>query len=87
MSILDSDGNSPLWNALDTGQEEIATILVLNGCDTTQWSKGPDDCLQTLLHRAIDENNESVAVFLIKRFLFCLFRHVNMPSECSLFLI
>ncbi len=70
MSILDENGNSCLWNALDTGQEDIATILVLNGCDTTEWSKGPDNCLQTLLHRAIDENNESVAVFLIKRFYF-----------------
>ena len=65
-SILDENGNSSLWNALDTGQEDIATILVLNGCDTTQWGNGPDNCLQTLLHRAIDENNEAVAVFLIK---------------------
>lgn len=67
MSILDSNGNSPLWNALDTGQEDIASILVHNGCDTTQWSNGPENCMQTLLHRAIDENNEAVAVFLIKR--------------------
>lgn len=66
MSILDSENNSPLWNALDTGQEEIAYILVNNGCDTTQWSIGPGNCNQTLLHRAIDENNESVAVFLIR---------------------
>lgn len=66
MSILDSEGNSPLWNALDTGQEDIASILVANGCDTTQWCTGPGNCQQTLLHRAIDENNESVAVFLIK---------------------
>jgi hypothetical protein len=29
MSVLDSEGNSPLWNALDTGQEEIASILVI----------------------------------------------------------
>jgi ankyrin repeat protein len=28
MLVLDSDGNSPLWTALDTGQEDIASILV-----------------------------------------------------------
>ena len=33
-----------------------------------RWSSGPDNCRQTLLHRAIDENNESVACFLIKRY-------------------
>ena len=66
MSVKDSDGNSPLWTALDTGQEEIAAILVANKCDTTQWAAGPEDCLQSLLHRAIDENNDAVAVFLIK---------------------
>ncbi len=66
MSMLDSNGNSPLWTALDTGQEDIASILVANKCDTTQWSTGPENCQQTLLHRAIDENNDAVAVFLIK---------------------
>ena len=68
MSVLDSEGNSPLWTALDTGQEDIASILVSNKCDTTQWSVGPENCQQTLLHRAIDENNDAVAVFLIKRY-------------------
>jgi ankyrin repeat protein len=66
MSELDSEGNSALWTALDTGQEDIASILVNYKCDTTQWSLGPENCQQTLLHRAIDENNEPVAVFLIK---------------------
>lgn len=66
MSVLDMDGNSPLWNALDTGQEEIASILVSNKCDTTQWGRGPENCQQTLLHRSIDENNDAVAIFLIK---------------------
>lgn len=68
MSVLDAQNNSPLWNALDTGQEDIASILVVNRCDTTQWSEGPEGCQQTLLHRAIDENNDAVAVFLIKRY-------------------
>jgi ankyrin repeat protein len=66
MSDLDTAGNSPLWTALDTGQEDIASILVAHKCDTTQWGRGPDGCSQTLLHRAIDDNNDAVAVFLIK---------------------
>jgi ankyrin repeat protein len=66
MSELDAEGNSPLWTALNTGREEIATILVDNKCDTTQWSKGPEACQQTLLHRAIDDSNDAVAIFLIK---------------------
>lgn len=66
MAVLDSEGNSPLWTALDTGQEDIADILVKNNCDTTQWNIGPENCQQSLLHRAIDENNDAVAVFLIK---------------------
>ena len=66
MSVLDSEGNSPLWNALDSGQEDIASILVNSKCDTTQWCAGPEGCQQTLLHRSIDENNDAVAVFLIK---------------------
>ncbi|CAF3851561.1 unnamed protein product, partial [Rotaria sp. Silwood2] len=66
MNVVDENRNSVLWNALDSGQEDIATILVKFGCDSTQWSHGPDNCRQTLLHRAIDENNESVACFLIR---------------------
>lgn len=37
------------------------------GVDTDSWSEGPDGCLQTLLHRAIDENAENAARFLIRR--------------------
>ncbi|CAF3943262.1 unnamed protein product [Adineta steineri] len=66
MNIIDENGNSVIWSALDSGQEDIATILVKFGCDSTQWSNGPDNCRQTLLHRAVDENNESVACFLIR---------------------
>ncbi|XP_014670719.1 PREDICTED: rabankyrin-5-like [Priapulus caudatus] len=62
----DSQGNSPLWKALETGQEDIGSVLVKHRCDTTAWSRGPDGCEQTLLHRAIDENNEAVACFLIR---------------------
>lgn len=37
MTVLDENGNSVLWNALDSGQEDIATILVKFGCDSTQY--------------------------------------------------
>lgn len=36
MNVVDEKGNSVLWNALDSGQEEIATILVKFGCDSTE---------------------------------------------------
>jgi ankyrin repeat protein len=36
MNVRDENGNSVLWNALDSGQEDIATILVKFGCDSTQ---------------------------------------------------
>ncbi|KAK1157442.1 rabankyrin-5 [Acipenser oxyrinchus oxyrinchus] len=66
MSVLDEKGNPPLWLALENGLEDIASTLVRHGCDATCWSPGPGGCLQTLLHRAIDENNESMACFLIR---------------------
>jgi ankyrin repeat protein len=36
MNVVDENNNSVLWNALDSGQEDIATILVKFGCDSTQ---------------------------------------------------
>ena len=36
------------------------------GVDTDHWEQGPDGCLQTLLHRALDENLELAACFLIR---------------------
>jgi rabankyrin-5 len=36
MNVIDENGNSVLWNALDSGQEDIASILVKFGCDSTQ---------------------------------------------------
>jgi ankyrin repeat protein len=36
MNVVDENENSVLWNALDSGQEDIATILVKFGCDSTQ---------------------------------------------------
>jgi ankyrin repeat protein len=40
MNVMDENGNSVLWNALDSGQEDIATILVKFGCDSTQYVIG-----------------------------------------------
>ncbi|XP_049638108.1 rabankyrin-5 [Suncus etruscus] len=66
MSVPDEKGNPPLWLALTNNLEDIASTLVRHGCDATCWGAGPSGCLQTLLHRAIDENNESTACFLIR---------------------
>lgn len=55
-----------LWSALETEQENIASVLVKHGIDTDCWSIGPDGLLQTLLHRAIEEENEYAAIFLIR---------------------
>lgn len=66
LSAPNNKGDCPLWSALESGQEEIGTVLVKHGVDTDCWSTGPEGCLQTLLHRAIDENNETAAIFLIK---------------------
>ncbi|XP_030078126.1 rabankyrin-5 isoform X1 [Microcaecilia unicolor] len=66
MSVPDDKGNPPLWLALSNDLEDIASTLVRHGCDATCWGPGPGGCLQTLLHQAIDENNEQIACFLIR---------------------
>lgn len=63
----DTSIGCPLWDALDSDQEDVASILVKYGADTDCWSSGPDNCQQTLLHRAIDHNKEDIAQFLIRR--------------------
>lgn len=60
-----SNENPPLWLALEQDQD-LASILVRYGVDTDSWSQGPEGCQQTLLHRAIDENREDFACFLIR---------------------
>lgn len=65
-SAPDNKGDCPLWSALQSEQFEIASVLVRHGVDTDCWGPGPDGCLQTLLHRAIDENKETAAQFLIR---------------------
>ncbi|XP_056911182.1 rabankyrin-5 isoform X1 [Takifugu flavidus] len=66
MSVVNDSGDPPLWLALASNLEDIASTLVRHGCDVTCWSTGPSGCQQTLLHRAIDENNEVSACFLIR---------------------
>ncbi|XP_076244386.1 rabankyrin-5 isoform X2 [Calliopsis andreniformis] len=63
---VDTSVGCPLWDALDSDQEDIASILVKYGADTDCWGPGPDGCQQTLLHRAIDDNKEDIAQFLIR---------------------
>ena len=36
MNVVDENNDSVLWNALESGQEDIASILVKYSCDTTQ---------------------------------------------------
>lgn len=66
MARRDTHAVPPLWAALASQQEDVASILVRNGADADCWGPGPDGCLQTLLHKAIDENKESIATFLIR---------------------
>ncbi|CAK9807017.1 Ankfy1 [Anthophora quadrimaculata] len=62
----DTSIGCPLWDALDSDQEDVASILVKYGADTDCWDLGPEGCQQTLLHRAIDYNKEDIAQFLIR---------------------
>lgn len=62
----DASIGCPLWDALESDQEDIASSLVAHGADPDYWSDGPDGCQQTLLHKAIDENREDIAQFLIR---------------------
>jgi hypothetical protein len=48
-------------------QNVLKMFLVFRyGADVDGWSEGPDGCSQTLLHRAIDENKDNIAKFLIR---------------------
>ncbi|XP_043064447.1 rabankyrin-5 isoform X2 [Drosophila ficusphila] len=62
----EKNAGSPLWTALELGHEEVARLLVRHGVDTDCWDTGPEGFQQTLLHRAIDENKESIAIFLVQ---------------------
>lgn len=62
----DARGNTPLLIALKSKQTDIATSLVKYGADTTAWNIGVNNCSWSLLHRAIYENDEETACFLIR---------------------
>ncbi|XP_070143494.1 rabankyrin-5 isoform X3 [Drosophila kikkawai] len=66
LNASENNGVSPLWTALVLERKDVAHVLVRHGIDTDCWDKGPDGCQQTLLHRAIDENKDSIAIFLIQ---------------------
>ncbi|XP_043485040.1 rabankyrin-5 [Leptopilina heterotoma] len=63
---VDTTTGCPLWDALESDQEDVASVLVAHGADTDCWGPGPDGCQQTLLHKAIDDNKEDIAQFLIR---------------------
>ena len=66
LDTLDEDGTPLLWTALESLDEDVASVLVQYNCDTNCWGPGPGNCWQTLLHKALDENNEDIACFLIR---------------------
>lgn len=59
-------GCPPLWTALRNQDYGTAQILVSHGCDLEAWTE-EEGCRETLLHRAIQENDVKSAIFLIKR--------------------
>lgn len=83
LSAPNNKGDCPLWSALESEQENIASVLVRHGVDPDCWSHGPDGCVQTLLHRAIDEHNEYTAMFLIRSG--CDLDSPRQPAEGSEF--
>lgn len=76
VNVRSSINDDPvLWEALklisskddhQCNDETIASILVRYNCDTDCHHRAGDGFDQTLLHRALDENNEPIAVFLIR---------------------
>lgn len=61
-----SNGDPPVWLALTNRDENIASILVEYNCDTNCWEEVPKKYSQNLLHKALDQNDEQTACFLIR---------------------
>lgn len=67
---LSTNGDCLLWEALkiykEFGSVEMASILVRFNCDRDGWHQS-QECgfYQTLLHRALDQNDQDAAIFLI----------------------
>lgn len=61
-----SRGDPPIWIALTNRDEDIASILVEYNCDTNFWEEVPSKYSQNLLHRALDQNDQQIACFLIR---------------------
>ncbi|KAI3386391.1 hypothetical protein SNEBB_007851 [Seison nebaliae] len=62
-----TNGLSALWMALSSSQENAASILVEHSADVTEWRlSGELNMYETLLHRAIQLNDEKSATFLIR---------------------
>ncbi|KAL3108581.1 hypothetical protein niasHT_015503 [Heterodera trifolii] len=61
------NGLIPLWTALENGDFGTAEVLIAHGADTEGLCANDEQTMdETLLHRAIDKNNQKAAVFLIK---------------------
>ncbi|CEF65443.1 BTB/POZ-like domain and FYVE zinc finger domain and Ankyrin repeat and Zinc finger, FYVE/PHD-type domain and BTB/POZ fold domain and BTB/POZ domain and Zinc finger, RING/FYVE/PHD-type domain and Zinc finger, FYVE-related domain and Ankyrin repeat-containing domain-containing protein [Strongyloides ratti] len=57
----------PLWRAIEKELFEVAEILFNYGCDVEGWAEDEEKtCIQTLLHKAIDQSNQKGACFLIE---------------------
>lgn len=61
-----SNGDPPIWLALINRDENIASILVEYNCDTNCWEDLPTKYSQNLLHKALDQNEQRIACFLIR---------------------
>uniref|UniRef100_A0AAF5DA06 FYVE-type domain-containing protein n=1 Tax=Strongyloides stercoralis TaxID=6248 RepID=A0AAF5DA06_STRER len=57
----------PLWRAIEKELFDVAKILFNYGCDVEGWAEDEEKtCIQTLLHKAIDQSNQKGACFLIE---------------------
>jgi len=57
----------PIWTALTRDDYATASVLIANGCDVEGYAPNSENsCLETMLLRAVDMNDQKAAVFLIK---------------------